>query len=150
MRLSLAGDGILRPELEALAAELGIQQWVQFLGVRSDIEQLLGGADASVLSSDYEGSPLSVMEAMAAGRAVVASNVGGVAELICHNVNGLLFEAGNVSMLAGQLERLTHAEERQRLGTAAHQTARAKFSISAMARAYLELCGQTHKQGYSA
>lgn len=146
LRLSLAGDGVLRPELEALAAELGIQQWVQFLGVRSDIEQLFGGADASVLSSNYEGNPLSVMEAMAAGRAVVASNVGGISELICHNVNGLLFEAGNVGMLAGQLERLTYADERQRLGAAAHQTARARFSISAMARAYIELYGQTHQR----
>ncbi|WP_244210993.1 glycosyltransferase [Amycolatopsis kentuckyensis] len=74
--LWLAGDGSLRPELERRAAALGRR--VEFLGTRADVPDLLAAADVTVLTSDWEGLPLAVLESMAAGRPVVATDVGGI------------------------------------------------------------------------
>ncbi|WP_410614180.1 glycosyltransferase [Amycolatopsis sp. lyj-109] len=74
--LWLAGDGSLRPELERRAQALGRR--VEFLGTRADVPDLLAAADVTVLTSDWEGLPLAVLESMAAGRPVVATDVGGI------------------------------------------------------------------------
>ncbi|MBE8516471.1 glycosyltransferase [Amycolatopsis sp. H6(2020)] len=74
--LWLAGDGSLRPELERRAAALGRR--VEFLGTRADVPDLLAAADVTVLTSDWEGLPLAVLESMAASRPVVATDVGGI------------------------------------------------------------------------
>ena len=81
-RLLLAGDGKLMAQTEKLAARLGLRDRVTFLGRRPDIPNVLGAADAVVLSSQWEGNPLSVMEAMTAGKPVVATSVGAVPELL--------------------------------------------------------------------
>ncbi|MEV6445537.1 glycosyltransferase [Amycolatopsis sp. NPDC051716] len=78
--LWLAGDGSLRPELERRAQELGRR--VEFLGTRADVPDLLAAADVTVLTSDWEGLPLAVLESMAAGRPVVATDVGGIAGVL--------------------------------------------------------------------
>jgi glycosyltransferase involved in cell wall biosynthesis len=80
--LLLAGDGTLRPELARRCDELGIAGRVRFLGNRADVPDLLAAADLTVLTSDWEGMPIAVLESMAAGRAVVATDVSGVRDLL--------------------------------------------------------------------
>jgi glycosyltransferase involved in cell wall biosynthesis len=90
-RLRLAGDGPCRPQLEALARELGITRSVDFLGVRSDGEELLRDAHLLVLASyAVECFPYAALEAMAAGRGVVSTDVGGLPELVDDGVTGRL------------------------------------------------------------
>jgi glycosyltransferase involved in cell wall biosynthesis len=80
--LLLAGDGSLRPELEARARTAGLGDRVRFLGNRSDVQRLLRAADITVLTSDWEGLPIAVLESLAADRPVVATDVDGLREVI--------------------------------------------------------------------
>ncbi|MGH3863634.1 glycosyltransferase [Actinokineospora sp.] len=82
--LWLAGDGSTRAALEKQAADLGLGARVRFLGSRSDVPNLLAAADVTVLTSDWEGMPIAVLESLAAGRPVVASDVDGVREALAH------------------------------------------------------------------
>ena len=79
--LIIQGDGSLRAELERVTRDLGVERRVHFAGPRTEsIQELLGAADAFVLASDWEGNPLALMEAAAAGLPVVSTRVGGVPE----------------------------------------------------------------------
>jgi glycosyltransferase involved in cell wall biosynthesis len=80
--LLLAGDGSLRDELAHRCAELGLTDKVRFLGTRTDVHDLLAAADVTVLTSDWEGMPIAVLESMAADRPVVATDVSGVRDVL--------------------------------------------------------------------
>jgi glycosyltransferase involved in cell wall biosynthesis len=82
VKFVIAGDGHLRPELESLAASLGLTDKVSFLGSRSDIAELYSAFDIVALTSRNEGTPLSLIEAMAAGKPVISTGVGGVRDLL--------------------------------------------------------------------
>jgi glycosyltransferase involved in cell wall biosynthesis len=136
--LAVAGDGPLRDELHALSAMLGIADRVRFLGSRSDVPDLLAAGDAFVLSSDWEGNPLSVMEAMAAGVPVVATRVGGVPEIV--GGAGVLTEPGDESGLAAAMRALVEDRARRdALSRAARARAAAEFDASRMASRYASL-----------
>src|SRR5439155_22355430 len=96
-----AGDGPLRAALEQRAIALGIHDRVLFLGERKDIPALLARCDVFVLPSLNEGLPLTVLEAMAAERPVVATNVGGLPELVADGVRGILVPPAGPRALAG-------------------------------------------------
>ncbi len=116
--LWLAGDGSLRPYYERLVLEKGIER-VYFLNYCRDIPQLLRETDIFVLVSKREGLPRSLMEAMAAGKPVVASNVRGNRDLVEHGKTGFLVELGDVNGLVDYLEMLARDENlRQSLGNA--------------------------------
>ena len=137
--LLVVGDGELRADVEAQIEGLELGPRVHLLGVRRDVPDLLAAADAFVLSSDYEGNPLVVMEALAAGRAVVATAVGCVPELVGPDT-GRLVPAGDAPALAAALREL--AEDRAlaaTLGENGAAVARARFDVSVMAQAYLAL-----------
>ena len=102
-RLTLAGDGTCREPLTALVQELGLGSRVSFLGHRDDVPALLHEADVFVLPSRSEAFPNSIMEAMAAGVAVVASDVGGIPELVRNGVTGRLVPPGDVDALSSAL-----------------------------------------------
>ncbi len=104
--LALAGEGPERAALEGLAQRLGVKGRVRFLGRREDVPELLAACDVFALPSLYEGSSLAVLEAMAAGRAVVSSAIGGTDELIEDGRSGLLVEPGDAVGLAAALRRL--------------------------------------------
>jgi glycosyltransferase involved in cell wall biosynthesis len=104
--LLLAGDGSLRREMECLVEQLSLHERVHFLGSRGDIPDLLAASDAFVFSSDHEGSPLSVLEAIAAGLPVVGTSVGGVPEMVPQEGRYLLVPRGNLHMLADSMLRL--------------------------------------------
>lgn len=104
IKLLLAGDGPLRARNEDLVKALSLESRVQFLGNRSDIQALLKSADVVVLSSKYEGFGLAIVEGMAAGRPVVATDVGGLREIV--NGYGQLFPQGCAQALAEQVLKL--------------------------------------------
>jgi glycosyltransferase involved in cell wall biosynthesis len=135
--LVLAGDGPHRAQLEDEARSRGLAGSVRFLGTRLDVPELLGASDAFVLPSSWEGHPLSVMEAMAAGRAVVATNVGGVPELVSHDETGLLVASEDVVGLASAMRSIAeHEELRERLGRDAGRFASKELDVSLMATRY--------------
>jgi glycosyltransferase involved in cell wall biosynthesis/SAM-dependent methyltransferase len=103
---AIAGVGPDRAALETLAQQLGIADRVSFLGFRSDTAALLASADVFVLPSLSEGLPLSVLEAMSAGRPVIATAIGGTDEVLTDGETGLLVESGNSRALAAAVRRL--------------------------------------------
>jgi glycosyltransferase involved in cell wall biosynthesis len=95
VELLMVGDGPLRPELEALARELGIAERVRFLGIRRDVADLLRASDAFALTSVSEAASLTLLEAMATGLPVVVTAVGGNPEIVRGGVDGLLVPRGD-------------------------------------------------------
>jgi len=102
----LVGDGPQRSALESQASALGLTERVRFLGRRSDIPALLAACDLFVLPSLYEGLPLSILEAMAARRPVVATDIAGTREAVVDGVTGLLVPPRDPGALAQALRRL--------------------------------------------
>lgn len=137
--LLLAGDGPLKETARQRAVAHSIADRVHFLGVRADIPELLSASDIFVLASIWEGRPVAVMEAMAAGLPVIATAVGGVRELIQNGVTGLLVPSGEPGLLADAIASLIGDSERRRvLGEEARQVA-ARFSLDTMVYSYAEL-----------
>ena len=138
--LVLAGHGILRAQLQERVNRLGLTSRVHFLGLRRDIPDVLGAADIFALSSDYEGNPLSVIEAMAAGLPIVSTAVGGVPELLQNAKQGFIVQAGHAEQLSeAMMTLLKDCDLRRAMGAAAATRAKEKFDVSAMVRAYEEL-----------
>jgi glycosyltransferase involved in cell wall biosynthesis len=134
-RFLVAGDGPLREELLALAGRLGVGERVRFLGYRADARSLIGLLDVLVVPSLTEGTPLIVLEAMAAGIPVVASAVGGIPDQIRHDKDGLLVPAGDPAALADALLGLLQNPDRARsLGEAALRRADSEFNHATMVR----------------
>lgn len=130
-----AGDGPARERLEARARQLGVSARVRFLGLREDVPQLLASCDLVVLPSWYEGLPLAVLEAMAAGKPVVATAVGGTDEAAVDGVCGRLVEPGNVDALAAAINStLADRTLMSRYALAGRSRARELFDANAMVR----------------
>jgi glycosyltransferase involved in cell wall biosynthesis len=128
MRLLVVGDGDLRPELERLAAELGCADQVDFLGYRRDLETIAAASDAALLTSDNEGTPVALIEAAAAARPVVATDVGGVADVVADGETGLLARRDDVEAIAAAMVRLAGDRElRLRAGKAGRARVRRRF-----------------------
>jgi glycosyltransferase involved in cell wall biosynthesis/protein-tyrosine-phosphatase len=139
-RFIIAGDGPLKTELMALATRLGIERECVFLGARSDIFDLVAALDLFVLPSLDEGIPMALLEAMALERPLVASNVGGIPEVITHRINGLLVEAGDEQALAdASLELIRDPLWATVIGKRARQTVEERFSHRASGRALTEV-----------
>jgi glycosyltransferase involved in cell wall biosynthesis len=138
--LVLVGEGALREQLEQQAKNLGLAGQAHFLGLRADIPDVLGAMDVFVLSSDYEGNPLSVMEAMASGLPTVSTAVGGVPDLFESGKEGLMVQPGDVQGLSNTMATLLrNREARQSMGMAAARRARKNYDVSRMVQAYEEL-----------
>jgi len=131
----VAGDGPERERLETEIGRLQAEETVRLLGIRRDVPALLDALDVAVLSSDYEGSPLSVMEYMAAGKPVVSTRVGGVPELIEEGRQGLLVEPRSPEALASAVGRLLRdPDEARKLGEAGRERQQREYSLDAMVR----------------
>ncbi len=113
IRLGLVGDGKERPGLERQAVELGIERDVLFLGYRRDLRPLFAAADVAVLSSDNEGTPVSLIEAAAAGLPAVATDVGGVREVVGEQT-GIVVPRGDAAALGRALLLMAGDEARRR------------------------------------
>ena len=127
--LLLVGDGPLRAEIDALVATLALQKQVHLAGWIEDLAPLYATIDICALSSLNEGTPVAVIEAMAAAKPVVATRVGGVADVVEHERTGLLVPSQNPRALADAILRLAAApDERLRMGAAGRQAVAARFS----------------------
>lgn len=140
-RLLMAGDGESRPVLEALASELGLGGAVEFLGhvPRARLGWLMAQSEVMVLPSRWEGLPVSIIESLAFGKPVVASEAGGNPELVEHGVTGLIVPVGDVDALAAALlELATDPARRAAMGNAARRRFdEGAFSPAAVAEATL-------------
>jgi glycosyltransferase involved in cell wall biosynthesis len=126
----LVGKGALRPELEALAAALGISKHVVFPGFVPDLTAAMACFDVFALSSLYEGLPTVAIEAMALGIPVVATWVGGTPEIVNHDHDGLLVPPSDPQAMAKGILRLLGDDGlRAQMGARAEQSARSKFDI---------------------
>jgi len=135
IRILLVGGGSEEQRLRKLAGDLWITNRLTLLPAQANVLTALKEIDIFVLPSTTEALSNSLMEAMACGRAVIASNVGGTPELIEHGKNGLLFDDGNLADLKRQMAKLlSDAGLRHQLGHAARQTIVERFSIEQSAR----------------
>jgi glycosyltransferase involved in cell wall biosynthesis len=135
--LVIIGDGPLRAGLEVRSRALGLEGDVHFFGTSNDIAALYRELDVFVLSSNAEGSSMSILEAMASGVCVVATAVGGTPELLADGTCGLLVPPGDPAALAGALTEVLHdGARRRRLAEAGRARADAYYSEPAMIEAY--------------
>jgi UDP-N-acetylmuramyl pentapeptide phosphotransferase/UDP-N-acetylglucosamine-1-phosphate transferase/glycosyltransferase involved in cell wall biosynthesis len=126
VRLAIVGDGTLRGELETLAGTLRLNGHARFLGYRNDLEIVTAGCDIAVLTSDNEGTPVSLIEAAAAGRPSIATAVGGVPEVV--DGAGILVPRDDECALADAINLLaTNASRRRRLGARGRDRVRQRF-----------------------
>ncbi len=138
--LVFIGDGPNRASVEALANELGLIEWVHFLGVREDVPVLLHHLDVFVLSSKMEGESLAVLEAMSAQRPIVATAVGGTPGLLANGECGLLVPPEDPHAMAEAIvELLENREKAQMLAQRARQRFLEEYTIDRMGERYLEI-----------
>jgi glycosyltransferase involved in cell wall biosynthesis len=132
---AIAGEGPLQDGLRQRVDELGLGERVQFLGRRTDVPDLLRAADIFVLSSAWEGLPITILEAMASGVPCVATTVGGNAEAIEDGVSGFLVPPHDPETLAGAIDRAAaDGELRLRIGRAGRLAYESRFTADKMAR----------------
>ena len=130
LRVLIVGSGQERQALERLIAELDLSSTVSLLGFRTDVPELLPIFDMAASSSDFEGSPLSVLEYMEAALAVVSTRVGGIPDLVEDGVTGLLVDRGDPQALANAIaELLRDPERRVQMGRIARERRRSRFDI---------------------
>ncbi len=147
--LRLAGDGPQRGKIERLVHELALERHVELLGNRSDIPELLSNAAAFVLSTHTEGLSIALLEAMASGLPIVATDVGGNREVVVEGETGFLVPRQSPAMLASRLLWiLDHPEESRQLGAAGRRRVEEIFDIRRMVseyeRLYWESAGRTN------
>ena len=146
-RLLMVGDGPDRVQAQALARELGLEERVIFLGKQIDVAPLLAIADLMLLPSEMEGFGLAALEAMACGVPPIASDVGGLPEVIHHDRDGFLLPVGDIDGMAEAARNvLGDPARRKALGAAAREKALTRFSadkiIPQYEQYYRDVCGR--------
>ncbi|HXD23562.1 MAG TPA: glycosyltransferase, partial [Gemmatimonadaceae bacterium] len=136
-RLAIAGRGEEETRLREMAADAGIGSRVHLLGFRADAPDILAAGDLFVMPSLSEGLPLALVEAMATGLAIVATDVGGIPEVVARDREAVLVPAASPAALAAAMRSLLgDAARRAALGAAAQRRAYRDFSVATMASAY--------------
>jgi glycosyltransferase involved in cell wall biosynthesis len=126
----VVGDGELRAPLEGQAVRLGIGARVRFLGWRGDLDRIYGATDVFVLTSRNEGTPVALIEAMAAGVASVSTQVGGVVDVITNTEVGRLVPFGDPDRLAAAVSALADSPtDRAHMGRLARASVRQRFDL---------------------
>jgi glycosyltransferase involved in cell wall biosynthesis len=139
--LLLAGQGSLREETEALGTTLGLGDGVRFLGVRQDVSELMSAADGYLMSSAWEGMPIVLLEAAAAGLPIVTTRVGGNAEVVREDESGFLVPPRDPDALAAAMLRLIAlpGSERQSMGERGREHVQASYGLSRVVDRWLEV-----------
>lgn len=142
-RLAVVGEGEREVELRSLAVELGIAERTSFLGIRDDVSRLLAGFDVSCLSSVHEAMPIAVIESMAAGLPVVATDCGCLSDMVTDGEHGFIVPIGDAEAMAQRLATLaSDTELRARLGKSARAKAEREYRIEDTARGYERMLTQ--------
>ncbi|NWF91945.1 MAG: glycosyltransferase family 4 protein [Syntrophaceae bacterium] len=130
LSLSLVGDGPLRGELERMVNDLGITKYVRFVGSTNDVTQYYQNSHILVIPSNWEGLPLVLLEGMACGLPILASDLDGIRDGIEDGVNGFLFTPGNASQLSSKITYLLeNPEKAEEMGRVSREKAVALFSL---------------------
>lgn len=138
LRLAMIGDGPLRSEFDQLLTAAGVSDLAWLPGERHDVPAIMGGLDCFVLPSLAEGVSNTILEAMASGLPVIATDVGGNAELIAAGITGQLVTTGDPEALAHQIVQLANnPDHARRMGRLGRLRVEEKFSMNAMVDAYL-------------
>jgi glycosyltransferase involved in cell wall biosynthesis len=139
--LVIVGRGSLQKQTERLAGELGLGDSVRFTGVRSDVPEVMSAADAYVLSSAWEGMPMVLLEAGAAGLPIVATRVGGNDEVVLHGQSGFLVPCSDAAALGDAMLRLHRLPESERsaMGERGRDHIRTHYSLSRVAERWESL-----------
>lgn len=132
----IIGDGPERARIESAIAERGLADHVAITGFMPDVRLAVASCDVITLTSHQETFSLAALEAMALGRPVVMTDVGGAREQIDPGISGYLYPAGDVAALAGHLKTLTAADLRARLGAAASESVRSRYGLAGMVDAF--------------
>jgi len=144
--LWIVGEGELREELKKGALDSGVYDSVHFLGARTDIPEILSAIDIFVLPSLWEGQPITILEALAAGKAVIATNVDGIADILVNEKNALLVPPKDSHALSVAMNKMIQDRElRARISSAAINTMSEKFTAERMAG----LIGELYQKTYS-
>jgi glycosyltransferase involved in cell wall biosynthesis len=131
----VVGDGERREELEALTRSLGLHSTVRFLGWRADLECVYADLDVVVLTSRNEGSPVALIEAMAAARAIVSTDVGGVSDVVADGITGRLVPCDEASGIGAAVSDLIQREdERAALGARARARVAEQYGAARLVR----------------
>ena len=139
-RLVLIGDGPQQKMLEQRVVELGLEQQVSLTGFQKQISPWLAITDCFVLPSLTEGTPMALLEAMAAGAPIIATGVGGVPDVITNGVNGLLVPCANVEALRnGMSHIIAHPELREKYSRAARRTVESRYSVQPWCQKILQI-----------
>jgi len=140
-KLLVVGEGNQISKVKGLSKELNIEQHIVFTGKRTDIPELLSIIDIFLLTSFTEGLPMALLEAMAAGKAVVATDVGEIPEVLEDGINGLLIKPGDVRGTENAINRLLSMDvpSRKKLGACAAASVAERFSSESMAKNYFAL-----------
>lgn len=140
VRLDVVGDGVVRGELERLAAELGVGACVRFHGQQMETARFFAAANVFAMSSVSEGLPMSLLQAMSVGLPAITTDVGGMAEVVRLSEGGLLSPVGDAEAMAENIVRLaTDAELRARCGERARAAYGRHFTLEQMEAAYARL-----------
>jgi glycosyltransferase involved in cell wall biosynthesis len=147
LRLLIAGDGPDRARVAALAERIGLSGSIHMTGARTDVPDVLAAIDVAVICSDYEGSPRSVLEFMDAGKPIVATQVGGIPEVIEDGVHGVLVPPRDESALAAALAGLLEDMDRGReMGARARDHCRRELSLDRTVERLQELYEELHSR----
>lgn len=138
--LEIIGDGELRDELEEQVKRLRIEDSVKFLGYRNDIEQLVNKSDIFILSSNYEGISISVLEAMRSSLPIISTDVGGVSETVKDGINGILVEKNNTQEMSDAILKLSNNKKLiESMGEASFVLFNDNFTLDKMSSSYNEV-----------
>lgn len=137
IRLQIVGEGELREELYKQSVVLGIDKYVKFMGSRADIPEILYNSDVFILSSIYEGLPLTILEAMAARLPVISTDVGGISDIVHDNMNGILTKNESINDLVEAILLLASNHElRKKMGENSYKFSK-NYDVSIFVEKYM-------------
>jgi len=146
VKLLIAGDGLQKEKLQALTKSLQIANSIQFLGIVSNAEKYLQNADVFVLTSEYEGLPLTILEAMSSGLPIISTNVGGAKDVVTDN--GILIECDDeVALAEGMVSLIKNKELRKIYGCNSMKNVQ-PFDINNITNQYQSLYLKYQREGY--